>query len=75
MVADSPSIQSAVLPQYTLRTDRPTDRWSRRMFRTMSAPLAMLIESDALIIATRLVQHVCLQLGYTTAFHGDTDLL
>jgi len=39
-------IQSAISPQYTLRTDRPTDRWSRRMF--CSAPLAMLIESDVL---------------------------
>jgi len=38
----------------TLRTDRPTDRWSRRMFGNMSAPLAMLIqeESDALIITS-----------------------
>ena len=26
-------IHSAVLPQYTLRTDGQTDRWSRRMFR------------------------------------------
>jgi len=31
-------------------THRPKDRWSRRMFRNISAPLAMLIESDALII-------------------------
>jgi len=52
-------IQSAVLPQYTFRTysqtdsktDKQTDRWSRRQARTMSAPLAMLIESDALITA------------------------
>jgi len=33
-------VQSAVLLQYTLRTDRqadwPSDRWSRRMFRNMS---------------------------------------
>jgi len=47
-------IQSGVLPQYTLRTDRqtdwPTDRRSRRMFCNMSAPLAMLIECDALTI-------------------------
>jgi len=35
-------IQSAVLPQYTLRNDRPTDRWSMRMFHNMSAALAML---------------------------------
>jgi len=41
-------IQSAIFPQYTLRTDRPTDRWSRRMFSNMSAPLAMLTDSDAL---------------------------
>jgi len=27
-----------------------TDRWAKRMFCTISAPLAMLIESDALII-------------------------
>jgi len=33
------------------QTDRPTDRWSRRMFRNMNAPLAMLIDSDALITA------------------------
>jgi len=39
-------IQAAVLPQYTLQTDRPTDRWSRRIFRKISAPLAMLIDSD-----------------------------
>ena len=31
------------------QTDLPTDRWSRRMFCTMRAPLAMLIENDALI--------------------------
>jgi len=30
-------IYSAILPQYTLWTDRPTDRWSKWMFRTMSA--------------------------------------
>jgi len=30
-------------------TDRPTDRWYRQQAHTMSAPLAMLIESDALI--------------------------
>jgi len=41
-------IQSAILPQYTLRTDRLTDRWSRQMFSNMSAPLAMLTDSDAL---------------------------
>ena len=34
------------------QTDRPTDRWSRQMFRNMSAPLAMLIDSDALITTT-----------------------
>ena len=31
-------------------TDRQTDRWSRRQARTMSAPFAMLIESNALKI-------------------------
>ena len=39
-------IRSAVLPQYTLRTDRPTDRWSRRMFHNMSR-LRSLDRSDA----------------------------
>jgi len=38
-------IKSAILPQYTLQTDRPTNRWSRRMFLHMSPPLAMLIDS------------------------------
>ena len=51
-------IQSANLPQNTLWTDWPkdrqTDRWSRRMFHNMSAPLAMLIESDALIMEQKL---------------------
>jgi len=41
-------IQSAVLAQYTFRTH--THRWSRQQVRNMSAPLVMLIESDALII-------------------------
>jgi len=50
-------IHSAVLPQYTFRTDRPTDRPTHR--RTdgsgdrsvrLSRTLAILIESDALII-------------------------
>jgi len=41
-----------IYTQYTLQIDRPTDtdRWSRQMFRNMSSPLAVLIESDALII-------------------------
>ena len=48
-------ISSAILPQYTFRTDRHTDtqrdRWARRQVRNMSASLAVLIESDALIIS------------------------
>jgi len=31
--------------------DRPTDRWSRWMSRNLSTPLAMVIESNALIIS------------------------
>jgi len=51
-------IQSAVLPQYTMwtnkQTDQVTDRRSRRMFHNMSTPLAMLIESNALIITIKI---------------------
>jgi len=49
-------IQSAVLPQYTLRTDRQTDRpveGPGECSVNMTAPLAMLIDSDAPIITTR----------------------
>ena len=42
-------IQSAVLPQYSFRTDRQMDRWSRRQVYSNSV-YAVLIESDALII-------------------------
>jgi len=42
-------IQSAILPQYTFRTH--TERWARRQVRNVSAPLAMLIESDALTMS------------------------
>ena len=52
-------IQSAILPQYTLQTDQPTDRLtdrrSRRMFHNISTTLAMLIDSGVLIIITRLI--------------------
>ena len=48
-IPNSIQIHSAVLPQYTLRTDRPTDRWSRRKLRNISA-YACLIEEDALKI-------------------------
>jgi len=42
-------IQWAVLPQYSFRTDRQTDRWARRQVRKISV-YARLIESDALIM-------------------------
>ena len=42
-------IHSAILPQYIFRTERQTDRWSRRQTCTKSA-YALLIESDVLII-------------------------
>jgi len=54
-------------------TDRPTDRWSSWMFRNMSAPLTMLIESDTQTIITVrhhmhhsmiFVKHYCAQYNH-----------
>jgi len=47
-------IKSAVLPQYTLWTQRQTDRQTdtQRMFRTVSTSLVIVIESDVLLILT-----------------------
>jgi len=44
-------IQSAICHNMLCgQTDRPTDRWFRRMIPNMSAPLDVLMESDALIV-------------------------
>ena len=40
-------IQSAVLPQYTLRTDRPTDMWARREVCTKTVYALYIDSSDA----------------------------
>ena len=55
--------------------DRQTDRlWSRRQARAMSAPLSMLMESDALIIKERLIWRTGnpSQLDYTTRNWNET---
>jgi len=50
-------IQSAVLPQYTFRSDRQTDRWDRLQLCNKSAYAhALWIVSDALIITIRLLK-------------------
>jgi len=78
-------IQSAVLPQYTFRTHRQTDRWDRRQTCTKSAYAhARLTESDALTTVLMISYHikyvhilqslpVCYRLSYTRPLLHEQD--